>query len=46
MNVDWAPNLKDIPICNKIMQEAEVRDKINIGVDLAKGPDMTGTINE
>lgn len=40
------PDLKDIPICNEIMQEAEARAKINIGVDLAKGPDMTGAINE
>ena len=40
------PDLKDIPICNKIMQEAEVRDKINIGVNLANGPDMTGSVKE
>ena len=36
----------DSRICNKIMQEAEAKDKINIGVDLAKGPDMTGYVKE
>ena len=36
----------DSRICNKIMQEAEVKDKINIGVDLANGPDMTGSVKD
>lgn len=38
------PDLKDIPICNKIMQEAETRAKM--GIDLANGPDMTGSVKE
>lgn len=36
-------DLKDIPICNKIMQEAETRVKCE---PLANGPDMTGSVKE
>ena len=37
------PDLKDIPICNGIMQEAETRVKCE---PLANGPDMTGSVKE
>lgn len=37
------PDLKDISICNKIMQEAETRVKCE---PLANGPDMTGSVKE
>ena len=37
------PDLKDIPMCNKIMQEAETRVKCE---PLANGPDMTGSVKE
>ena len=36
-------DLKDIPICNKIMQEAETRVKCE---PLANGPDMTRSVKE
>ena len=36
-------DLKDIPICNCIMQEAETRVKCE---PLANGPDMTGSVKE